>query len=225
MRGVHGLAVILVAAAACGGRGDDKAKVAIPAEHVAAVNALVPPAWTATLVFEVGTLVDKRGPEVETYRFAKPRGWVPGFLPGSVKPADADDFGRSAQLAANLQMRIGTNCDGECIAKDWDEVADRVYYKTFTSGARKGKVASDTRTKTGRTLVFLREPMKEMQGDVEVTTGERGVNILTTWWKSGGTRMFICEVDLGEQHAAPPPAALETLVPAFEKACSLVSVE
>ena len=220
-----GLTLILIAAAACGGAGDDKLKADVSATHVDAVNALVPPAWKAELVFEVGTIVDRRGPEVETYRFAKPRGWIPAFLPGSIKPADADDFGRSEKLAANMQMRIGTNCDGECLAKDWDEVADRLYYKQFTNGTRKGKVLRDTRSKTGRTMVFLREPTKEMQGSVQVTTGEKGVNLLTTWWKAGGRRMFICEVDLGEQHAAPPPAPLEDLVAAFEKACSLVSAE
>jgi hypothetical protein len=220
-----GLTLILIAAAACGGRDDDKRKREISAAHVAAVNALVPPAWKDVLVFEVGTVVDQRGPDVETYRFAKPRGWIPGFLPGSIKPADADDFGRSETLAANLQMRIGTNCDGECKAKDWDEITDRVYYKQFTSGTRKGKVVKDARTKTGRTLVFVREPTTEQQGTTVVTTGEKGVNLLTTWWKADGKRMYICEVDLGEQHAGPPRGPLAELVPAFELACSLVSAE
>jgi len=202
--------VFTVGLPACGDQDLGKVKIAVPAEHVAAVNALIPAEWKGKLEFELGEVIDKRGRNHDTYRLALPRGWKPAFMPGSLQPADADDFGRSAALGAVMSIRVGSNCNGECKPKDWAAEVDRVYYQQFTTGKAAGKVVEDTKRPTGRTLVFSRDE------SVEPGMGSE-VNILTTWWKAGGSQHFICEAKLQDAAVA--------LAPAFEQACALVSAE
>lgn len=203
--------VLVIGAAACSSNASDKVKLDIPADHVAAINALVPPEWKDRLVFEVGTIVDKVGRTKDTYRLALPAGWSPkeGPIRGRIAPPDADAFGRSSAFGATAEMRVGSNCNGECTTKDWAVEVDATFYKKFTDGTAPGKVTKDDKRETGRTLVFERA--------VDAGTPDGEVNILTTWWKKGGSQHFICEAKLAGGAVA--------LAPAFEKACALVSVE
>jgi hypothetical protein len=195
-----GLVLLLVA---CGSQNDGKVKVAIPPEHVAAVNALVPAEWKAKVEFELGSVKDTRGGvKGDTYKLALPRGWKPAYKAGSLQPPDADEFGRSVGLGATAQMMVGSNCNGECMNKDWAAEVDKTYYQKFTAATELGTITRDDKTATGRTLVFTRPDE---------------VNILTTWWQANGSQHFICEVKLQD--------AAMVLAPAFEKACSLVSTE
>ena len=206
-----GIMALAVALLGCPSKDSGKLKVDITAEHVAAVNALVPPEWKDKIVFEAGVIKDKSGRTTETYRLAVPGGWKPrpGPIAGVIVPADADDFNRSATLdGAIATMRASSDCGGECTAKDWAVVVDDRYYKKFTT-ATTGKVTKDDKTETGRTMVF------ERAADAGSVDGE--INILTTWWKKGGSQHYICEAQLA--------GAAVALAPAFEKACSLVSAE
>ena len=74
----------------------------------------------------------------------------------------------------------------------------------------------DDKTKTSRTLVFQQEPNESQQGTTTVTTGTKGIQIITTWWTDGASRHYVCQVELGE------PAM--GLAAAFEKACAKVAV-
>jgi hypothetical protein len=205
------LTAIAVATAGCGSQDSGKLKVDIPADHVAAINALVPAEWKDRLVFESGTIVDKLGRTLETYRLAVPAGWSKkeGPIRGRIAPPDADAFGRSAMFGAVAELRVGSNCNGECTTKDWAAEVDTTFYKKFTDGTATGKVTKDDKRETGRTLVF------ERAADAGTPDGE--INILTTWWKKGGSQHFICEAKLAGSAVA--------LAPAFEKACALVSAE
>jgi hypothetical protein len=195
----------VIALVACSTPDLGKIKVAITPEHVAAVNALVPAELRAKIEFELQTIVDSQGRRTaDTYKVAAPKGWKPAFLPASLQPADADDFGRSPAFGgAVLSFRVGSNCNGECTTKDWATEVEIAFYRKFTDGTASGKVVRDDRHATGRTLVFR-------QDDGEI-------NLMTTWWKQGGSQHFICEARLD--------AAAAALAPAFEKACTAVSAE
>lgn len=206
-----GIAALAVAVIGCWSKDSSKLKVEITADHIAAVNALVPPEWKDKIAFEAGVIKDTSGRSTETYRLAMPSGWKPkpGPLPGQVVPSDADDFNRSAALGGGIAtMRTSSDCGGQCTAKDWAKLVDERYFKKFTT-ATTGKVTKDAATETSRTLVY------ERAADAGSVDGE--VNILTTWWKKGGSQHFICEAQLA--------GAAVALAPAFEKACSLVSAE
>jgi hypothetical protein len=209
----HALLIAILAVpvlSGCPKTDSGKAKIDIPAEHVAAVNALIPPEWKDKVTFEVGTIVDTRGKSKDTYRLALPAGWTPrdGTLPGTMGPPDADDFGRSAALGAQAQIRVSFDCGGQCTSKDWAAEVDKSYYQKFTT-ATVGKVTKDDKRATGRTMVY------ERAANAGSADGE--VNIITTWWKAGGSQHFICEAKLAGSAVA--------LAPAFEKACALVSTE
>jgi len=131
------LALAAATAAAGCGKGDGKdgkegAKAGgaaaggeLPADHVAAVNAAVPADLKGKLEFEAGR-VDQGRKSERGYKAAVPKGWkAGGVIPGTLRPADADDFGASKTLGKSL-MRIGSNCDGECVKKDWPAIANKV---------------------------------------------------------------------------------------------------
>jgi hypothetical protein len=195
----------------CGSKSNDKVKVEIPADHVAAINAMIPAEWKDKITFEIGSIVDTMGRHKDTYRLAMPAGWKPkeGPIRGRVAPPDADAFGRSAALGAVAELRVGSNCNGECTNKDWAAEVDRAFYQKFTDGSAVGKITKDDKRETGRTLVFERA--------AEAGSPDGEINILTTWWKKGGNQHFICEAKLA--------GAAVALAPAFEKACALVSAE
>src|SRR6185312_10630111 len=115
-----------------------------------------------------------------------PKSWKDGFMPGSVKPEDADNLGFATE------MQVGTNCDGSCEPKDWAKVS--------------GKVHKDVKGKNDRLLVFANEPtVQENAGSasmtvngqtttttVTATSGTKGVTIIHAWWSDGDSRYFTC---------------------------------
>jgi hypothetical protein len=198
--------VVVAILVACKDGGDGgRPKVAIPDDHAAAVNDRVPATWRDKLRFEIGTLVEGD----QTYKLARPTGWEPGPLPGSIQAP-----GQGKRFAT---MRVGSNCDGKCEAKDWPSVVERLYYAKFSQPGITGQAITDLRQPDRRTLVFVREKTEQREGDAVFVVGERGVNILTTWWRPGGSEHYICEVELVEE-------AID-LARAFERACAVVSAE
>jgi len=193
---------------ACGKKGDSSAPaVSITQADVDAVNALVPAELKDKVQFEVGKIVDDFGKHPKTYTLVAPKGWKKGFMPGSLEPTSS---------LSDTSIKVGDSCDGSCQPKDWAAATDKVYYKQYTSGQATGKVLKDDKQKLGRTFVFQLEPKQEQQGTTTVTSGVKGIKIITTWWQEGGSRYYACDVSLGESAMG--------LEAAFEKACSKVSV-
>jgi hypothetical protein len=206
--------VVSLMIAACGkGKGGDSApSVSVTKADADAVNALVPADAKAKFDFEVRKIEDKMGHRTTTYTVVAPKGWKNGFMPGSLEPAEeAHGFGMG-----KTDMKVGSNCDGDCKPKDWAAVVDKVYYAQFTSGQVKGKVVKDDKQKTSRTLVFENQPTVEKQGETEVTTGTEGVTIIRTWWLDGASKHYSCQASLNKDDAK--------LAPAFEQACAKVAV-
>lgn len=201
------LFVTLLFVAACGKKGGgDAPAVSITQADADAVNALVPAEMKDKVTFEVTKIEDKMGRRTTTYTVVAPKGWKKGFMPGSLEPADADNFG--SKTFGKTSLKVGSNCDGECKPKDWAATADKVYFSQFTGGKVEGKVVKDEKQKTSRTLVFEQEKA--------ASTGEKNVEVITAWWTDGAKKHYVCEAELG---------ALSTgLAAAFEKACSKVSV-
>ena len=139
-----------------------------------------------------------------------PKGWKQGFMPGSLQPADADNFGASPTLG-KTRMSLGHNCDGTCEKKDWAAVSDKVHFSQFTGGKVDGKVIKDEKRANGRTLVFERKPSDVFPEKSVV------VDVITAWWDPEGSKYHTCTVELG----APAKGAAA----AFEKACASVVVE
>jgi hypothetical protein len=217
--------IVLLVAAACGKKGGGAAASSITKADADAANAAVPADLKTKVVFDVRTVEDKMGHHKTKYTFVAPKSWKEGFMPGSLKPDDADNLGFATEV------RVGTNCDGSCESKDWAKVVDKVYYSQYTSGKVTGKVVKDVKGKNDRLMVFANEPtVQENAGSasmtvngqtttttVTATSGTKGVTIIHTWWEDGGSKHFVCEATLNEGAAV--------LADAFEKACAKASVE
>jgi hypothetical protein len=206
--------VLAAAAAACGKGGDNKEAAKgkpagggeLPADHVAAVNAAVPAELKGQLAFEAGRVVtdDKRD---RGFKAAVPKGWKKGgVIPGTLLPPDADDFG-SSKTFGKSRMNIGSNCDGDCVKKDWPAIANKVLFSQFTTGKVEGKVLKDEKRPNGRTLVFERKPSMFPEQDV-------AIYVYTSWWEPDATEYFTCGAELG--------LPLKGAADAFEKACAKV---
>jgi len=217
--------LVLLVAAACGKKGGGASAPAVTKADADAANAAVPADLKTKVVFDVQTIEDKMGHHTTKYTLVAPKSWKKGFMPGSLKPEDADNMG------FGTEMHVGDNCDGDCTPKDWAKVVDKVYYSQYTSGKVTGKVVKDEKGKNERLMVFSNEPtVQENAGTasmtvngqtttttVTATSGSKGVTIIHTWWEDGGSKHYICEATLNEGAAA--------LAPAFEKACAKVSIE
>ena len=217
--------IVLLVAAACGKKGGGASAPSITKADADAANAAVPAELKSKVVFDVVTTDDGMKHHPEKYTFVAPKSWKKGFMPGSLKPDDADNMG------FGTEMHVGDNCDGDCTPKDWAKVVDKVYYSQYTSGKVTGKVVKDEKGKNERLMVFSNEPtVQENAGTasmtvngqtttttVTATSGSKGVTIIHTWWEDGGSKHYICEATLNEGAAA--------LAPAFEKACAKVSIE
>jgi len=193
---------------ACG-KGGSKAKGGdITAEHVAAVNAALPADLKGKIEFEAGRVVEneKHG---RAYKVAVPKGWKPGFMPGSLKPADADKF--ESKTMGKTEMRVDRNCDGTCEKKDWAATSDKVMFSQFTGGKMDGKVIKDEKRENGRTLVFESKP-SDVFPEKSVA-----VYIMTAWWDPDASEYHSCQVELG--------VPVKGAAAAFEKACSVVFQE
>ena len=180
--------------------------VSITQADADAVNALVPADMKDKVKFEVRKIEDKMGRRTTTYTVVAPKDWKNGFMPGSLEPADSDNFG--SKTFGKTSFKVGSNCDGECKPKDWAATVDKVYYSQFTGGKVEGKVLKDDKQKTSRTMLFEQEKA--------VSTGEKSIQLIATWWTDGSKKHYTCEAELGVNALG--------LAAAFEKACSKVSV-
>lgn len=192
---------------ACGGNKDSAPSVSISDADLQAVNAAVPADLKGKVEFEVGEIVDEKGRKKVSYKLVKPKGWKPGFMPGSLKPGDADNFG--SPTLGKSELTVGSNCDGACEKKDWANVSDKVHFARFSDGKMEGKVLKDEKGKNERVVVFEHKASEHFpEKDVAVT-------VMRAWWDPEGTRYFTCEAQLG--------TPIKGLAAAFEKVCAKVS--
>ena len=175
---------------------------------VAGVNAAIPADLKGKIEFEAGTIeLGHRGRE--SAKAAVPKGWKKGFMPGSLEPADADNFG--SKTFGKTSMTIGTDCNGSCEKKDWAAVSDKVYFSQFTGGKTEGKVIKDEKGDNRRTLVF------EHKVSDSFPEKEVAARVIVAWWTPDSERYYTCQAEVG--------TPVKGLLPAFEKACAKVAVE
>ena len=198
------IALLLVA---CGGDKDAAPKVSITQADLDAVNAAVPADLKGKVEFEIGTIKDEKGRDAVTYKLVRPKGWKPAFMPGSIKPADADNFG--SPTLGKSELTVSSNCDGSCEKKDWAKVSDKVHFTRFTDGKMEGKVLKDVKGNNERTVVF------EHKLSEHFPEKETAITVARAWWNPDGARYFLCEAEIGQP--------VKGLADAFEKACSKVS--
>ena len=161
-----------------------------PAIDLAAVNALVPASLKDKLVFEQRDLVEERGKGKTTYTLAAPKGWAQtNKMFTKVKPVD--------DLGFMTSFDVGSNCDGDCVAKDWKATSDKVNFEQF----RSRKIEKDEAGKTDHMMI-------SSDGDTRF--------VMYAWWTEGSKHYFTCMASLEKPVADAAPA--------FEKACRAVSV-
>jgi len=191
--------LVLVIAASCG-KGDKKENgggggTSAAKLDVAGVNALVPAALKDKLVFEQRDVKEEGGHHAPTYTVAAPKGWEQKMkMMATLRPPDGSNLGFMTEF------HLSSNCDGDCVAKDWAATADKVNFAQFkTNGS---KIDKDEKGKSDRTLV--------------ATTDDGKKYVVYAWWEDGAKRYHYCTATLEKEVADAAPA--------FEKACKAVSV-
>jgi hypothetical protein len=190
------LICIVIATAACGkkdtgGAGGGGGK----AVDVAPINAIVPAALKDKLVFEKRDIVLERGRHNTTYTLAAPKGWTQRMKSfGGLEPDRKD-------LGFFTKFDVGSNCDGTCEPKNWEEVANKV---NFAPIAASGKVLKDEKAPGRRTMI------------AEASDGST-TSIVVAWWKEGESRYWTCTATLDKE--------IKDAAAAFEKACGNVTID
>lgn len=178
-------------AAGCGkkdsDKGGDKGSGGSAAVDVAAVNAAVPKEMAGKLEFEAA-----KG-EKDRVSFAAPKGWKAGVMPDSFQPPD-DSLGFMTRYS------VSSNCDGDCSAKDWAAVTDKVEFAQLTGT---GFTVDKDEKADGSRLVVAKD-------------GDGSVVVAAAWWKKDAPRYFYCRAKLDGESAKAAAA--------FEKACRSVSI-
>jgi hypothetical protein len=162
----------------------------------AAVNALVPAAFKDKLVFEKQDIATDLGRTKTTFTLAFPKGWKRSSEMFANFDAPSD-----AGLGFGSQMKVSSNCGGECKPKDWNKVVDE-YFQSVTTG---NKVVKDVKGKTSRLFV------SESTGGMGPAT-----DVVYAWWTDGGKESYLCSAKIATEG--------KDTVPAFEKACQAVAV-
>jgi len=195
-----GIICIAIVAAACGKKdssagGGGGSAAAAKTIDVAPINAIVPAALKDKLVFEKRDIVLERGRHNTTYTLAAPKGWTQRMKSfGGLEPDRKD-------LGFFTKFDVGSNCDGECKPKNWEEVADKV---NFSPVAKGGKVLKDEKTKGHRTMIAE-------AGDGSTTS------VIVAWWNDGDSKYWTCTATLDKE--------IKDAAAAFEKACQNVNVD
>jgi len=178
---------IALALAACG-KGDkagdkaggDKAAAKDVAIDVAGVNALVPEALKAKLVFEKRSITLEQGKHSPTFTLAAPKDWTQrSKMFGALEPASGG-FG--------TEFKIGPNCDGACEPKDWAAIAEKVHFAPL---AKAKVIKEDKATKGKRTLIAE-------EGDT--------THVIVVWWTEGASEYISCTAKLGSELKDAAPA-------------------
>ncbi len=167
-----------------GGGGDPSLVEQFTTKSLKAIQDLVP-AEGPKLEFEAKTLDDG-------VVGAVPKGWKIGVIPGKFGPPD------DANLGFLTSYSLSANCDGDCAAKDWKAVAQKVEFAQFEGDNFEIVEQQDLAAPAGRMVVAKPK-------------GEARVYVAVARWKDGAPRYLTCRVTL-EQAAAP-------LQPALQKAC------
>jgi hypothetical protein len=186
------IAMLYACLGACGKDGgnaaDGEATPPDPGAHAAevqAVQAKVPDGMAVTFEAVIG--------EKDRHLAIQPKGWETGVIPGRVKPPAGSDLGFMTAFST------GSNCDGECTAKDWASVADSVEFAQFTKGG-----------------ATLDKDEKLPDGRLVVVSGDARVDIVLARWKEGASRYYVCRATLDRE--------LISAAPAFEEACRRMKV-
>jgi hypothetical protein len=143
---------------------------------------LVPKELAGKLAFTVGKCRKERCVAVV------PKGWDDSFMKGHFNPP------KSANLGFHTRFAVGTNCDGDCVSKDWPKTADKVEFKAIKDPTH--KVIKDEKKPKGRLAVA------EWRGKLY---------IISVKYKKGGSRYFYCRATLDKE--------IKAAAAAFEKAC------
>jgi len=131
--------------------------------------------------------------EKDRHLAIQPKGWETGVIPGRLKPPAGSPLGFMTSFAT------GSNCDGDCTAKDWAKVADSVEFAGFAGSAF--KIEKDEKLPDGRLVVAKQEDR---------------VDIALARWKEGASRYYVCRVTLDREVLAAAAA--------FEEACRQMKV-
>ncbi len=184
--------LLLVVAASCS-KSSSSAPKAAPID-VAGVNALVPAELKDKLVFEQRDIVEERGKRSKaTYTMAAPKDWEQeGKMFASLRPKS------EANMGFMTDLRVGSNCDGTCEAKDWAKTSEKVNFAQF----RDGKIIKDELGKTNHLMIAEK-------GD--------STYVVYAWWADGGRKYFSCSASLEKE--------VKAAADAFAKACQAVSVK
>jgi hypothetical protein len=206
------LAIALVAAVGCSKSNGDSSSPSgkaaeVSGDDVGAINGAISGDLKGKVEFEAGRVELRKGRGI---KLPVPKGWKPGFMSGTLQPADAEEMGPSKTLGATT-FRVGSDCNGMCEKKDWAKVADEVRFSRFTSGKIEGKVIKDEKGDNRRTLVFEGKPSESFR-DRDIA-----VHVVVAWWKPDDERYYTCTAELG--------APAVGLAAAFEKACAAAIVE
>jgi hypothetical protein len=171
----------LVVVAACGARGHTTGPDAA-VDVAAAANA------AGAIQFVAVTEAAK-----ERWRAAVPDGWQASDILAGVWDAPA---------ALGLTTRIGidSNCDGECVAKDWAAVVDRVELAPLAPLGF--KTVKDEALPGGRIVVARADDGR--------------VRVVAAWWREGAPVYFACKARLEPAIAASAAS--------FEAACRGVRI-
>jgi hypothetical protein len=185
------LSLLLLVAAACSKSGSSAPK-AVPID-VAAVNALVPADLKDKLVFEKRDILEERGKRSKaTFTMAAPKDWEQeGKMFASLRPKSESNLGFMTDL------RVGSNCDGTCEAKDWAKTSEKVNFAQF----RDGKILKDELAKTSHLMIAEKND---------------STYVVYAWWADGGRKYFTCTASLEKE--------VKAAADAFAKACQAVSV-
>jgi hypothetical protein len=183
------IAIVIGALGACGKKKAQGGGEAKPID-VAAVNALVPASLKDKVTFEKRDIVEKRGSHSSTtYTVAAPKGWKQEMESFAHLKPDKD-------MGFMTQFEVGTNCDGECVSKDWAATVEKVYESYL-----KGKVIKDEKGKNSRKIIAE-------SGDMTV--------VVIASWQDGDKQYSTCGATLEKE--------VKDLAPAIEKACESVTV-
>ncbi len=177
--------VVALAAVGCGkgggaGTKDVEAKIA-------AVNAKVPADMQAQVKFKVAKA------EEGDLAVLVPESWTESkVIPGKFEPPKEPDLGFMTRYT------VGSNCDGDCVDKDWEPIVDKVEFKSLSGG----EVVKDEKLGDGGRILVMR-------------SGSR-TDVRLALWKKGGSKYFSCGATLEDRAAA--------LADAFEEACRSMKV-
>ena len=183
---------VAAAAAGCSDKKESGGSTAKAAEgppvDLAAINAAVPAEMKSQLRFAAATA------EEGDLEVVVPAGWEESkHMPGRWKP------GQDSSLGFMTSYAVGSNCDGECTAKDWKAVADKVDFSQLTS---RMKVVKDESADGSRLVI---------------ATSDDSTYVATAFWKEGASRYFTCHATLADDAAKA--------VDAFVKACQATRVK